>query len=124
MIHTNESIALLALHIGKLTIQRDYAQAIEAANTAIIAFPDCANIYAQRATLFVLVERDDKARLDFDTMVQLQPTAARYLRRAGFFMQTGDYLEAMQDCYEASRLEPYNHHAEVSLEAAQKLMEL
>lgn len=120
---TIENVALLALHIGKLTLQRDYAQAIEAANVAILAYPKCAGLYAQRGQLYVLVERDDLARLDFDTMVQLQPTAARYLRRAGFFMQTEETMEAMQDCYEALRLEPGNRHAEASLQAAQVLME-
>src|SRR5579863_3166385 len=83
---TTENVAILSLHIGKLTMMHEYSQAIEAANIAIIAYPECAGLYAQRAALYVLVERDDLAIKDFDSAVILQPTPHRYLCRAGFFI--------------------------------------
>ena len=80
---------------------------------AVRRTPNSAEVYRNRASAWFDRGRCDRARLDLDEAIRLDPTNSAYFDSRGFayHMDNRQEAKALADYGEALRLDPANHHA-------------
>lgn len=92
-----------ALHF----VKREYRQAIEDCDEALVEDPMDADSYSNRGGAYVMINEPDRAIMDFETAIRLKPgDVLLHYNLAGAQMRKGEHAKALSSYNEAIRLNP------------------